>query len=81
MRPTGSLVEAHGLLSCGMRTLSCGMRVGSSSLARIEPGPPALRAQSLNHCATREVPRKPFEAFLFLEIWLELLQLYNFFNI
>ena len=28
LRLQGSLVAAHGLLSCGMRTLSCGMHVG-----------------------------------------------------
>ena len=34
LQHAGSLVEACGLLSCGMRTLSCGMHVGSSSLIR-----------------------------------------------
>ena len=29
-------------LSCGMQTLNCGMHVGSISLTRIEPRPPAL---------------------------------------
>ena len=62
LRLMGSLVAAHeplacGLLSCGMRTLSCGMHVGSSSLTRVEPGPPALGALSLNYCTTRKVPK------------------------
>ena len=43
------LVEACGLLSCGMHA-------GSSSPPAIEPGPPALGAWSLTHWTTREVP-------------------------
>ena len=34
LRLKRSLVGAHQLLSCGMRTLSCGMHVGPSSLTR-----------------------------------------------
>ena len=30
----------------------------------IEPGPPALGARSLNHCATREVPQPVFLSYL-----------------
>ena len=49
------LVVACGIFSCGTRILSCGMwdlvpRPG------IEPGPPALGAQSLSHWTAREVP-------------------------
>ena len=42
-----------------MGFLICDMHVGSSSPG-IEPGPPALGARSLNHCATREVPLSVF---------------------
>ena len=50
------LVAAGRLLSCGLRTLSCGMHVGSSSLTRARTLAPALGAQNLIYCATREVP-------------------------
>ena len=43
-----SLVAAHGLLSCHMWTVSGSMHVGSSSLTRIEPGPPALECGVLS---------------------------------
>ena len=49
------LVAARGLLSWRMRTLSCGMR-DLVPRPGIEPGPPALGAQSLTHWTTREVP-------------------------
>ena len=39
--------------------LSCGMHVRSSSLAR-DQTPSALRVWSLNHCATRQVPKVSF---------------------
>ena len=42
-------------LPCGMWALSCGMW-DLVPWPRIEPGPPALGVQSLNHWTTREVP-------------------------
>ena len=48
-------------LSCGICHLSCGMRDLVPSLG-IEPRPPALGVQSLNHWTTKEVP----ESFRFL---------------
>ena len=36
-------------------------------LGGIEPGPPALRAQSLSHWTTREVSRFPFLVPLFIK--------------
>ena len=42
------------LFSCGMRTLSWGMW-DLVPWPRLEPGPPALGAQSLSHWTTREV--------------------------
>ena len=52
----GSLVAAHGLLSCGMH-------VGSSSLTRDRTHVPCFGRQILNHSATREVP-------LLVEFWM-----------
>ena len=42
-------------LSCHVRALSCGMQ-DLVPRPGIEPGPPALRAQSINRWTTREVP-------------------------
>ena len=50
---------AWGIFSCGIQTLSCGMW-DLVPRPRIEPGPPALGVQSLNHWATREVHRSGF---------------------
>ena len=50
------LVVAHGLLSCGIRTLSCACMWDLVPWPGIEPRPPALGARSLIHCATRKVP-------------------------
>ena len=55
------LIWLHQVLNCGMEVLSCGMR-DLVPRSRIEPGPPALGVQSLNHWTTREVPT------LFLEL-------------
>ena len=48
-------VEAHGIFSCGMQTLSCGMW-DLVPWPGIEPRPPALGVQSLSYWTTREVP-------------------------
>ena len=50
-------VAAHGIFSCGMRTLSFGMRVRSSSPTRDRTWFPALGVRSLTHWTTREVSK------------------------
>ena len=54
-----SLPHAGSFFSCSIQTLSCGIPSPG-----IEPGPPALGAQSLSHWPTREVPRMLY--FLYL---------------
>ena len=56
----------HWVLVVACQLLSCSMHVGSSSLTRDRTQAPCLRAQSLNPCATREVP----EFYLFIFIYL-----------
>ena len=48
-------VAVRRIFSWGMQTLSCGMW-DLVPWPGIEPGPPALGAQSLSHWTTREVP-------------------------
>ena len=48
-------VTIHGIFSCDMQTLSYGMW-DLVPWPRIEPGPPTLGAQSLNHWTTKDVP-------------------------
>ena len=64
-----SLVAACRLLSCGRQAgslvVACKLLVAACMWdlvpqPGIEPGPPALGAQSLNHHATREVPENIF---------------------
>ena len=50
-----TFVGACEIFNCNLGTLSYGMRDLVPS-PRIEPGPPALGAQSLSHWPTREVP-------------------------
>ena len=54
--------------SCGMQTLSCSMQ-DLVPRPGIEPGPPALGAQSLTHWTTWEVPLPNF-LFIYLFIYL-----------
>ena len=66
-----SVVVAHGLSSCGTRALErrlsscgaraqllCGMWDVGSSRARARTHVPCIGRRILNHCATREAPRK-----------------------
>ena len=56
--------------SCGMQTLSCSMQ-DLVPRPGIEPGPPALGAQSLTHWTTWEVPLPNFLfIYLFIYLWL-----------
>ena len=64
----GSLVAACRLLSCGMWTLSCSMW-DLVPQPGIEPGPPALGAQSLTLWTTREVPWLHFKFMISKLIW------------
>ena len=65
----GSYVAAHGLSSCGSQAPECvdsAVVVGGLTCpavhqilvfqSGVEPAPPALEAQNLNHWTTREVP-------------------------
>ena len=55
-------------LSCGVRTLSCGMR-DLVPQPGVEPGPPALGAQSLTYWTTPEVPVVTFYSLIGRGIW------------
>ena len=76
----GSLVEACGIFSCGMRTLSCSVW-DLVPWPGIEPGPPALGAWSLSHWTTSEVPIYyfffPFHYHFFFNIFIGVWLLYN----
>ena len=56
MQHVGSLLPRVGSSLWHAGSLVGAMHVGSSSLTRIEPGPPALGARTLRHWTTREVP-------------------------
>ena len=51
------LVAAHGLLSCGMWTLSCSMRVGSSSLTRDRTWAPCIGSVESYPLCPQESPK------------------------